>query len=75
MKYPVLIQTDEESTGFIVSCPSLPGCVSQGETKQEALENIAEAIQAWIESSKLAGDPIPAPGEVLDVEVTIPDAA
>jgi len=47
MKYPViLIKSDE---GFAVSCPALPGCWSQGKTKTEALANIREAIQLWIE--------------------------
>ena len=47
MQYPVvLIETEE---GYAVSCPALPGCHSQGETKDEALENIREAIQLWLE--------------------------
>jgi predicted RNase H-like HicB family nuclease len=47
MKYPViLIKSDE---GFAVSCPALPGCWSQGETQEEALANIREAIQLWLE--------------------------
>jgi len=47
MKYPViLIKSDE---GFAVSCPALPGCWSQGSTEPEALANIREAIQLWLE--------------------------
>ncbi|MCW5553983.1 MAG: type II toxin-antitoxin system HicB family antitoxin [Verrucomicrobiae bacterium] len=47
MKYPViLIKSDE---GFAVSCPALPGCWSQGSTEAEALTNIREAIQLWLE--------------------------
>ena len=47
MKYPViLIRSDE---GFAVSCPALPGCWSQGKTQEEALANIREAIQLWVE--------------------------
>ena len=47
MKYPViLIKSDE---GFAVSCPALPGCWSQGKTETEALSNIREAIQLWLE--------------------------
>jgi len=47
MKYPViLIKSDE---GFAVSCPALPGCWSQGNTEAEALVNIREAIQLWLE--------------------------
>lgn len=64
MKFKVqLIQSDE---GFSVSCPSLPGCHSQGKTEQEAIENIREAIILWLEtfadlqdeSSDLKGDMI-----------------
>jgi predicted RNase H-like HicB family nuclease len=47
MEYPVVvIETDE---GFAVSCPALPGCHSQGATKEEALANIREAIALWLE--------------------------
>jgi len=46
MKYKVILETSEE--GIAVSVPGLPGCHSQGETEQEALENIAEAIQDYL---------------------------
>ena len=47
MIFHVVLETDED--GWIVAeCPSLPGCVSQGKTKTEALENIKEAITAWL---------------------------
>jgi predicted RNase H-like HicB family nuclease len=46
MKYRVvLIQSDE---GFSVSCPALKGCHSQGSTREEALENIRDAIREWL---------------------------
>jgi len=44
----ILIESDE---GFAVSCPTLPGCFSQGDTREEALENIRIAIQEWLEVS------------------------
>jgi predicted RNase H-like HicB family nuclease len=44
---------------WIVECPSLPGCVSQGQTKAEAIANIKEAIEGWIETMKAHGQPIP----------------
>jgi predicted RNase H-like HicB family nuclease len=47
MKYPVILIPSDE--GFAVSCPALPGCLSQGETREEALANIREAIQLWLE--------------------------
>ena len=44
---------------WVVECPSLPGCVSQGKTKAEAIGNIREAIEGWIETAKAHGQPIP----------------
>ncbi|MDX1919487.1 MAG: type II toxin-antitoxin system HicB family antitoxin [Candidatus Caenarcaniphilales bacterium] len=44
---------------WIAECPSLPGCVSQGKSKQEARLNIQEAIQAYINSLKADGLPVP----------------
>lgn len=47
MQYPVvLIESDE---GFAISCPALPGCHSQGATREEARKNIREAIALWLE--------------------------
>lgn len=47
MKYKVLLIKSDE--GFAISCPALPGCWSQGKTREEALQNIREAIQLWLE--------------------------
>jgi predicted RNase H-like HicB family nuclease len=47
MQYPVVVIETEE--GFAVSCPALPGCHSQGATRDEALSNIREAITLWLE--------------------------
>ncbi len=60
MRYRVVLEPDFESGGYGVSCPSLPGCHSQGETEEEALSNIREAIQAYLESLKKHNQPIPA---------------
>ena len=52
-----LVHTEE---GWSVWCPALPGCASQGETEAEALENIQDAIQMWLEvdlENRLAGEP------------------
>jgi predicted RNase H-like HicB family nuclease len=48
MQYPVIIEKDEEEGGFVVTCPLLKGCVSQGETEEEALENIKDAISLYL---------------------------
>jgi len=50
---------------FVVECPSLPGCVSQGKTREEAIENIKEAIDLSVEA--LEEDGIPVPEENFDV--------
>ncbi len=42
---------------WVAECPSLPGCVSQGETKADAIANIKEAIEGWIETAKARGQP------------------
>ena len=58
MKYRVLIEQDEDGV-FIVEVPALPGCISEGNTKAEAIENIKEAMIAYLESLEAHGDPIP----------------
>jgi predicted RNase H-like HicB family nuclease len=50
MHFKVVLKEDEEVGGDVVSCPSLPGCFSQGDTTKEALENIKESMQACLES-------------------------
>ncbi len=58
MNYKVILEAQEEG-GYTVYVPLLPGCVSQGETEKEALENIKEAIEAYLESIKSRGVSIP----------------
>ena len=58
MKYRVVIEQDEDGI-FVAEVPSLPGCISQGRTRVEALKNIQEAIEAYIESLKAHNEPIP----------------
>ncbi len=54
----IILHADEDGY-WIAECPSLPGCISQGETKEEALANITDAIQAYVEALIISGDPIP----------------
>ncbi len=70
MKYRVLIERDEDGV-FVAQVPSLPGCVSQGMTRGEALSNVQEAIEAYLESLKAHGEPIPPPIEEEVVEVAV----
>ena len=51
----VILHPGEDSY-IIAECPSLPGCITQGETEQAALENIREAIELWIEEAEQHGD-------------------
>jgi predicted RNase H-like HicB family nuclease len=51
--FNVLLEPDEEAGGYVVSCPALPGCYSQGDTIGEALENIKEAILLCLEEVKI----------------------
>jgi predicted RNase H-like HicB family nuclease len=60
MKYRVLIDQDEDEA-FVAEVPSLPGCVSQGATREEALTGIREAIALYVESLEAHGEPVPPP--------------
>jgi antitoxin HicB len=63
----VILHPAEEG-GYWVEVPSLPGCFSQGETKDEALENIKEAIALHIEDMLAAGEDVPTDIEPISVE-------
>lgn len=56
-KFPVTIYEDEEGW-YVVECPVIPGCMSQGRTEEEALRNIAEAIQLCLEVRREKGLPL-----------------
>ena len=59
MKYTVILEREADG-GYVVTVPVLPGCVSQGDTREEALANIREAIDLYVEDCRLAGDAVPA---------------
>lgn len=50
LKFKVILEEDAEDGGYIVECPALPGCASQGDTVEEALANIKEAIRGWLKA-------------------------
>ncbi len=56
-----MVVLEQEADGFSVSVPDLPGCASQGDTYEEALENIREAIECHLEGMKMDGLPAPEP--------------
>lgn len=70
MKYRVLIEQDEDGV-FVAQVPSLPGCVSQGATRAEAVSNVQEAIEAYLESLRAHDEPVPPPIEEEVIEVAV----
>ena len=58
MRYTVLLEPEDDG-GFVVSVPALPGCISQGDSREEALANIREAVALYIEDCREAGDSVP----------------
>ena len=68
MKLPVTIYQDEEGW-YVVECPVIPGCMSQGSTEEEALQNIQEAIQLCLEVRQERGLPLTI--QSLEVEVPV----
>ena len=69
MKVRVLIEQDEDGM-YVVECPSLPRCISQGKTRKEALKNIQDAINGYLESLKKHDEAIPPSIEEI-VEVAV----
>lgn len=63
--FRVILEEDKEDDGFVVTCPMLPGCISQGDTKEEALVNIKEAIMCYLEAFEQDNDPLPKLEECL----------
>jgi antitoxin HicB len=68
MRYTVLLEKEDDG-GYIVSVPALPGCVSQGDTRAQALADIREAMALYIEDCREAGDPVPTETDKEFVEV------
>lgn len=74
--YRVVLEWDEDGPGWVVTVPALPGCITQGRTKAQALERAQEAITAYLESLAKHREPIPPPdAEWPAVTVTEPGRA
>lgn len=58
-KYTVVLEWDGEARGYSAVVPALPGCASQGRTVEEALANVREAIELYLEVPREQGEPIP----------------
>ena len=67
--YPLIIEPlpIEDGGGFVALAPDLPGCMSDGDTPEEALTNIRDAIECWIEAARDQGRAIPAPSRHLEL--------
>ena len=68
MGYTVVLQKEPDG-GFVATVPALLGCVSQGDTRTEALANIREAIEVYVEDCRALGDPVPEGDEREYVDV------
>jgi predicted RNase H-like HicB family nuclease len=69
MRYTVVLEQEGDG-GYVAIVPALPGCVSQGDDRAEALANVREAIELYIEDCREAGDPVPTEigREFVDIE-------
>ena len=69
--FKVLLERDEGYDGYVIVCPSIPGCYSQGHTVEEAMANIREAIELCLEVMDSRGEEIPKPNSVLIGSVVV----
>ncbi|RAM52198.1 MAG: type II toxin-antitoxin system HicB family antitoxin [Hapalosiphonaceae cyanobacterium JJU2] len=65
LRYEIIIYWSEEDQAFIAEAPELPGCAADGETYQEALQNVEIIMQEWIETAQELGRSIPEPRQRL----------
>ena len=70
MRYRVVIEQDEDGV-FVAECPSLPGCISQGSTRAEAVANVRDAIAGYLESLRQHDEPVPPPIDEEIVEIVV----
>jgi len=66
LEYPVIVSplSEDDGGGFLATVPDLPGCMSDGETPAEAIENVQDAIEEWLDLARKLGREIPAPSQV-----------
>ncbi len=67
--YTVVIEplSEEDGGGFVATVPDLPGCMSDGDTREEAARNIEDAIRSWLEEARALGRPVPSPRPALRI--------
>ncbi|MEB3357210.1 MAG: type II toxin-antitoxin system HicB family antitoxin [Synechococcales bacterium] len=61
MQYEIILYWSDEDQAFIAEVPELPGCAADGQTYQDALQNVEVVMQEWVETAKELGRPIPQP--------------
>jgi antitoxin HicB len=66
-EFTIILDPDTKDGGYTVTVPALPGCITEGDTREEAIANAKEAIELYIESLLADGEPIP--NDLPDVEV------
>jgi len=59
--YEIIIYWSKEDGVFIAEVPELPGCMAHGDTQEEALSNVKEAMRLWVDTAREFGDPVPEP--------------
>ena len=69
LTYPVIVSPlwEADGGGFAATVPDLPGCMSDGETPEEAIANVQDAIEAWLEAARDMGRDIPPPSRVAAI--------
>lgn len=67
LRYQVVVSplSQEDGGGFLATVPDLPGCMSDGNTPEEAITNVQDAISCWIEAAEDVGRQVPAPSRQL----------
>jgi predicted RNase H-like HicB family nuclease len=75
IRYSIVLEPDPDGLGYTVRVPALPGCITEGATRDEAIANAREAIEGFIEGLVKAGDPVPQETEPAEVTTITLDAA
>lgn len=60
-RYEIIMYWSNEDNAFIAEVPELPGCMAHGDSQEDALANIKEAMRLWVETAREFGDPVPEP--------------
>ena len=60
-RYEIILYWSAEDAAFIAEVPELPGCMAHGDTQEDALANVKEAMRLWLDTAREFGDPIPEP--------------